>query len=368
VARLTLLLPNLGNGGAERVALTLAEEFLARGHEVDLVLAQAKGELLDHIPAGVRLFDLRATRFRKALRPLIRYLRERRPAALQVSMWPLTIVAILAVKLSATKPRVVVSDHSILSKQYGGSWLARAALKLTTRLLYPLADARICVSKGGAADLARLSGIPGEQFTVIHNPVLRPPASIAQNPALAQLLNGAEPRILTVGMLKPAKDHELLVRAFALFSKDHSAKLVILGEGELRPILEALVDELALADRVILPGFVSDPWPYYASADLFVLSSNREGFPGALMEAMLAGLPVVSTDCESGPREILDGGRLGRLVPVGDAGALAEAMATALSEPHDPGPGREHLSRLSGSSGERYLELMLGDAAMDSGG
>ncbi len=367
MARLTLLLPNLANGGAERVALTLAEEFLVLGHEVDLVLVQAKGELLDHIPTGVRLFDLRAKRFRTALRPLIRYLRERRPDALQVSMWPLTIVAILAAKLSAVKLRIVVSDHSTLSKQYGASWSAMAALKLTTRLLYPLADARVCVSKGSAADLAKISGLPGQQFTIIHNPVRQPPASILPNPALEKLWGGAERRILTAGMLKPAKNHELLIRAFALLGKGLSAKLMILGEGELRPSLEKLVDELAITEQVILPGFVSETWPYYVSADLFVLSSNREGFPGALVEAILADLPVVSTDCESGPREILDGGRLGRLVPVGDAEALAEAMTAALSEHHNPGPGREQISRLSGNSNEQYLELMLGDVPMGSG-
>ena len=367
MARLTLLLPNLGNGGAERVALMLAEEFLAHGHEVDLVLVQAKGELLGHIPTGVQLFDLRATRFRTALRPLIRYLRERRPFALQVSMWPLTIIAILAARLSGVNPRVIVSDHSTLSKQYGASWSTMAALKWTTRLLYPLAVARVCASTGSAVDLANISGLRPEQFTTIHNPVLRPPPELSSNPAVERLWNSSERRILTVGMMKEAKNHELLIRAFAHVRKDLSAKLMILGEGSLRPTLERLIAELELGEDVILAGFASDPWPYYASADLFVLSSNREGFPGVLVEAMLAGLPIVSTDCESGPREILDGGRLGRLVPVGDAEALAKAIAAALNEQHDPGPGREQISRLSGSSSKQYLDLMLGDAHVDSG-
>ncbi len=281
-------------------------------------------------------------------------------------MWPLTIIAIVAAWLSRTKPRVVVSDHSILSKQYGGSRSAMAALRSTTRLLYPLASARVCVSNGCAADLAKVSGLCAEQFTTVFNPVLRPSETLETNEAVEQLWGDAERRVLTVGMLKDAKNHELLIRAFALLGKRISAKLMILGEGELRPKLENLVVELGLKQRVILPGFASDPWPHYASADLFVLSSDREGLGNVLVEAMLAGLPIVSTDCDCGPREILQGGRLGRLVPVGDAEALADAMSAALNEPHDGDAGREQALRLSSDSGKRYLELMLGDVAGSS--
>jgi len=367
VALLTLLLPNLANGGAERVALTLAEEFLSRGHEVDVVTVLGKGELIDRLPAGARLFELQSPRIRSALLPLVRYLRERRPTSLMASMWPLTIIAILAARLGQTKSRVIVSDHSILSKQYGGSWFAMAMLRLTTRLVYPLAEARVCVSKAAASDMAKISAIPPKQFATIYNPIARRPVPVATEPAVEALWASAERRILTVGMLKGAKNHELLIRAFALLDQNQSIKLMILGEGELRPFLERLIKELGIAGRVILPGFASDPWPYYASADLFVLSSDREGLGNVMIEAMIAGLPVVSTDCE-GPREILDGGRLGRLVPIGDAEALAEAMATALGDQHDPEPGREQVFRLTANSCDQYLELMLGDAAMNSGG
>jgi len=363
LARLSLLLPNLASGGAERVALSLAEEFLSQGHEVDLVLVQAEGALISQVPAGAQLFDLRAKRLRNALRPLIHYLRERRPAAVQASMWPLTIVAIVAARLSGTKSRVVVSDHSILSQQYRGSSLTLAALKSTTRLVYPLADARVCVSQGCAADLANLSGLSRDSFSVVHNPMLRPPARLASNPAIERLWAGAERRILTVGTLKEAKNHALLIRAFALMGTDAAARLMIVGDGPLRASLDNLVDELDLGGRVLLPGETSDPWPYYASANLFVLSSDREGLPGVLMEAMLAGLPVVSTNCGTGPSEILEGGAFGRLVPVGNAQALADAMAAALAEQHDPGPGRQQALQLSQGSEERYLDLMLGHAA-----
>jgi glycosyltransferase involved in cell wall biosynthesis len=358
VARLALLLPNLGSGGAERVSLTLAANFLAAGHEVDLVLVRATGALLGEAPPGARLTDLGATRLRGAIWPLRKYLLDRRPEALLVSMWPLTVVAIIAAKLSGAPTRVLVSDHSILSRQYDGRL---APLRWTTRLFYPLAAARICVSQGAAADLSNISDIPIERFTVIHNPV-QPPALSESDPAIDALWNGAERRILTVGVLKPAKNHELLIRALARLRQTISAKLVIVGEGECRPRLEQLVRDLGLEEHVILPGYISNPWPYYASAQLFVLSSNREGFGNALVEAMLAGLPVVSTDCDSGPREILDDGKFGQLVPVGDADALVAAMAAALDRRHDAEAGRERAIRLTKDSAARYLELMLGSA------
>ena len=358
LARLALLLPSLSNGGAERVTLSLAEDFLANGHEVDLVLALGHGELASQLPGDAKVFALRAPRLRSTLMPLIRYLRKRRPFALHAPMWPLTTISIIAGRLSGVRPHIVVSDHTILSKQFGESRNAMVALRWTTKLLYPLADARVCVSRACASDLSSLSGLPKRLFTTIHNPVLRPPSSPYTREAADQLWSDAEPRLLSVGMLKPAKNHELLIRAFAIFAKGTSARLIILGEGELRPQLTDLINELGLEGRVFLPGFICDPWPYYVSADLFVLSSVREGFGNALVEAMLAGLPVVSTDCD-GPREILDDGRFGRLAPLGSAGELAKSIAEALDERHNPSAVRDRAIHLSANSTHRYLQLML---------
>jgi len=358
VTRVSFVLPNLGGGGAEKVTLTLAQEFLAEGHEVDLVTLQASGELLDAIPSGAQLFDLGVKRIRQALWPLWKYFRERRPAAVHGAMWPLTIMVIIAARLS-TRPRVVVSDHSILSMQYGGSRTVMAALRWTMRLFYPLADARVGVSQGCVRDLSRISGISEARFDTIANPVAIPQTGIIASSDAELLWGKAGRRILTVGKLKKAKNHALLIRAFARLPKSLNAKLVIMGEGELRPRLQRLIDDLGLTDSIILPGFTGDPWPYYASADLFVLSSNREGFPLVLIEAMLAGARIVSTNCGNGFAEILMDGQLGTLVPTDDATALAQAMLTALSNPHDPKPGRQHAARLCRESSDRYFELML---------
>jgi glycosyltransferase involved in cell wall biosynthesis len=136
---------------------------------------------------------------------------------------------------------------------------------------------------------------------------------------------------------------------------------MLVGNGPLEDELKALSHELNLSDRVIFAGFAADPWPYYASADLFILSSDREGYPNVLVEAMLSGTTVVSTDCGSGPRQIIDDGRCGQLVPVGDEAALADAMEEALRAPTSVDVLLDRTAQLSsGAAARRYLELLLG--------
>ncbi|MGE5721893.1 MAG: glycosyltransferase, partial [Sphingomonadales bacterium] len=359
--RLALLLPDMRGGGAERVALRLAEDFLGAGHAVDLVLMEARGELLDLLPSQVRVFDLHAPRIRSAIAPLRRYLRERRPDAIQVSMWPLTVAAVIAHRLARSRARVVLSDHIVLSKQYAHFGVVRRLLRrLSIRLAYPLADARVLVSRQAADDLARISGISRDSIDVVYNPVSRPTAA-SQPVDAAALWGDADGRIITVGSLKAQKNHALLIRSFARLRAKRRARLLILGDGPLRGELEALVASQGLSGEVLMPGFVTDPWPYYETADLFALSSDYEGYPLVLIEALRSGLTVVSTDCESGPREILDGGRYGRLVPVGDEAAFAAAMEQALAGPGDPAPLQARAEALSGQgTSDRYLQLMLG--------
>jgi glycosyltransferase involved in cell wall biosynthesis len=356
--RIAFLLPDFRIGGAERVALTLIEAFVERGMEVDLVLMRAEGELLGALPDKVHVVSLDATHIRNALLPLLRYLRDRKPDALQASMWPLTIVAILARALGRSPTRVVVSDHNNLSQQYGSSSIVLNLLRWSVRLCYPHADARVCVSSAVADDLARLAKLDRGLFEVIYNPI--PPAPELDERG-GQASAGPPRRILNVGSLKHQKNQQLLLRAFACLQLDPPAELTILGEGALRPDLERLARELGISDRVSLPGFALDTSPYYRSADLFVLSSDYEGFANVLVEAMAAGLPVVSTDCESGPREVLDNGRYGRLVPVGDVEAMTSAIEQSLAIPYDPHAQRKRAQQFRPQIAvDRYLKLLLG--------
>ena len=334
--------------------------FRAAGHGVEFVLMQRAGELLGEIPDDVRIVDLGATRVRNAIRPLVRYFKENRAGAVQARMWPLTIAAIIARGLARSKTRLVVSDHAVLTRHYAEKPLTLALLRATVRLFYPKADVRLVVADALAGDFARLSGLPRNAFTVIFNPVDAPPVNVSTTPEIETLWGDADTRILTVGSLKAQKNQALLIWSFARLRRP-GAKLMIVGAGPLETDLKNLAASLGVSDRVIFPGFAADPWPYYASAQLFVLSSDYEGYPNVLVEAMRCGLAVVSTDCESGPREILDGGRYGRLVPVGDENALAEAIEAELKAPHDPDLVRHRAEEISGAdTAQRYLDLLIG--------
>lgn len=354
------LLPDMRGGGAERVALTLATEFVRRGHKVTLLLGKADGELLPLLPDEVQVLDLRADRVRSMLRPVQGYLARERPDALLAFMWPLTIIAVLAAKLARSSARVVVSDHAVLSRQYA-AWGRghRLALSSSIRLLYPLAHARLQVSEGAAEDLAQLGGLERAAIQVIHNPVPGPGGPVRTDPRVEALWPGQGPRLLAVGSLKGEKDHPLLLRAFARLPEELGARLMILGEGSLRAELEALSSSLGVSERAAFPGFAADPWPFYASADLFVLSSSQEGFGNVIVEALHAGLKVVSTDCPHGPSEILAGGRYGALVPTGDEQALAEAITRALGEPADADRARGRAKVFAGEAAFAAYERVL---------
>ena len=306
------MLPSLIFGGVERMRVGLAAEFQARGYGVDFVLVREEGPLLDAVPAGARVVDLGSPPLRGAVRPLARYLRAERPAAVLAAMWPLTSIAVAA-GLVAGRPRTVVSDHNTMSNQsFSAGAVNRAAMWATIRTTYPLAAARVAVSRGVAQDVARLGGLSPGDFTVVPNPAY-PSAVDTAGPDPWAGRDGA--RVLGVGRMKAQKDFPLLVDAFARLARQRPATLAILGEGSERAAVQQRADALGVADRVVLPGFTDRPGPWYAHADVFALSSRYEGFGNVVVEALAYGTPVVSTDCPSGPSDILDGGRWGAAGP-----------------------------------------------------
>lgn len=362
MASIAILLPDLRGGGAERVNIDLAREFIRQGHTVDFVLMQARGELLDLVPDGARVVDLKTPRVRNMIWPLRRYLQRERPNALLAAMWPLTVLAPLVHYLSSHRCTVLVSEHNALTVQYA-IWgkLHRLAMKASMALGYRLAAARVGVSGGVADDISRLSGLPRQMFSAIHNPVPTSPKPDEAAIGLAERLWACNPgaRTITVGSLKAQKNHPLLLQAFAKLDRP-DARLMFVGTGSGHNNLVTQAAHLGVADRVIFAGFHTDPSPFYATADLFVLSSDHEGFGNVIVEALGHGLPVVSTDCPSGPAEILENGRYGRLVPVGDAEALALAMEGALVANHD----REALKRRAADfapeiAAKKYLDLLF---------
>lgn len=357
---ISIILPNLRGGGVERLHILLADEFIRRGYEVDFVLFRAEGELLSEVPISARVVDLQAKRLRTVFWPLVRYLRRSCPAATLASMWPVTGLAALANAVSGVNSRVIVSEHNALSQTPAYRGWSRRLHRTFGKSIYGLCDGVVSVSEGVRQDVIAGTGLAGDQISVIYNPVrqVMRSASLA-DPDIVAWWRGGSAKLIAIGSFKPQKDFSNLLQAFARVLQTNDARLLILGEGPLRDELEALIVALGLSDRVQMPGFVSDPYPYLAQADLFVLSSAWEGLGNVILEALVCGTPVVSTDCPSGPAEILENGRYGHLVPVGDAEALAHTITKALTASHDRDLLRRRGSEFSVErAAEQYLALL----------
>lgn len=364
--RLAIFVPSMHEGGAERAMVKLSQAVAERGCSVDLVLAKAEGPHLVEVSGLVRIVDLKAPRTLSSLPALARYLRRERPAAMLCVMNHANIVALWARRLAGVSVRMIASERNTLSVSARQAVSLRARLMpWLTRRFYPWADAIVAVSGGVADDLAQVTGIPRDRIEVIYNPVVTPDLRRqAQVPVDHRWFGpGQTPVLLSVGRLRVQKDFPTLIRAFAEVRRTRLARLLILGEGPERPILEALVKELGLEQDVCLPGFIGNPYAYMARASAFILSSRWEGLPGVLIEALACGAPVISTDCPSGPREILADGRYGQLVPVGDVAAMAHAIETVLAG-STPRPASDSwLPFESGIVADQYLRLLMGERA-----
>jgi glycosyltransferase involved in cell wall biosynthesis len=336
---IAFFLPSLRGGGAERVMVNLAEGMTERGLRVDMVLTAAEGTFLGHVPDGARVVDLGARRVLRSLGPLTGYLRRERPRVLVSSMSHANLVALWAARLARRGTPVVATVHNTLTQEMQRDTpLAGVLWPHLLRVFYPWAAAVVSVSAGAADDLAAASGLPRESIEVIYNPVITPGmlAQARQPPGHPWFAPGEPPVVVAVGRLTPQKDFPTLLRAFAGVRRHRRARLVILGEGEERAALTALAGELGLSDDdVAMPGFRENAMAFMAASAVFVLSSAWEGLPTVLIEALAAGTRVVSTDCPSGPREILQNGRLGALVPVRNAPALSQAILDCLERPAD---------------------------------
>lgn len=332
--RIAFFLPTLAGGGAERVALNLLAGMLERDIPLDLVLADAEGPYLSQVPDRIRVINFGVSRVIKAVPALARYLKETQPVGLLSHMNHANMTAILARDLARVKTKLVGVEHETLSASK--SQLRRSKLFPTMmKLLYPRADAIVGVSKGVSEDLDTQLGFKPGTVKTIYNPVVDPQLiAKSQEPVAHPWFQPDSPPVfLAVGRLSFQKDFENLIQAFALVRARKPARLIILGEGETRSELEAAIAKLGISEDVSLPGFVQNPYAYMRNSTALVLSSRWEGLPTVLIEAMACGCAVVATDCPSGPHEILAAGQYGRLVPVENAPALADAMVQTLDNP-----------------------------------
>lgn len=351
--KVALFLPSLEGGGAERVNLLLAQGLKERGAEVDLVLAQARGPYLSGVPKGIRVVDLQVPRVLFSLVPLAAYLRRERPQALLSSLTHANIIALWAKGLAQGPTKVFVAEHTPLrANRLGTVSLREQAAHTFLQWVYPRAEGVVAVSKGLAEELVEVFRVPRDKVRVIYNPVVSEELFRKAEEALLHPWFGPNqpPVFLAVGRLSREKNFSLLLRAFARVRRRIPSRLLILGEGQERSHLEALVEDLGLLEDVSLPGFVPNPYPFMSKAAAFVLSSRYEALPTVLIEAMALGTPVVATDCPFGPREILEEGQWGRLVAVDDEVGLANAMQEVLEKK----PSLEEQERMRKLAVERF--------------
>ncbi len=365
-----LFMAGFSSGGVPRVVLNLAEGLREVVDRVDLVTVRGSGPLAHAVPRGVRHTVLRAGGDRPprlhGKREVLwsagrfgGYLRRETPDVVLSAGNYVNCSAVAGRRLARRPVPIVVSHHAQLAVEAAHKPFVRWGV----RHLYPRADRVVAVSRGVAEDLEQSGGLDGAQVTTIYNPVVRNDFSERMRAPVDHpwLTRKTWPVILGMGRLHPQKDFPTLLRAFARVRRERPARLLLLGESKTsgaRAALQNLARRLGVSGDVSIPGFVPDPLPYFARSDLFALSSAWEGFGNVLVEAMACGCPVVSTDCPSGPAEILAAGRYGPLVPVGDDVALAAAMLERLARD----PERDALARRAehfsvARSAKSYLEV-----------
>ena len=338
---IAFLLPDLEWSGLGRVAVNLAKEISSRGISVDLVVGSATGVFLKEIPPQIRIVDFerqiqpRLQSALKILLPLRRYLQIEKPTALVCNLYTCNVVTLMAKMLVRSKVKLVLVEQIILyeKQEKKQQKLQERFLPILMRWLYPSADKVVACSQGLARDLEIYLGFNHGKIDVIYNPVIDEKLAEKANLFVEHpwFNKGEIPVVLGAGRLVRQKDFATLIRAFALVKKEQKVRLVILGEGQLKNQLLTLVGQLNLENDVAILDFVENPYAYMAKSAVFVLSSGWEGFGNVVAEALAAGAPVVSTNCPSGPAEILDNGKYGELVAVGNSQGMAEAILRVLS-------------------------------------
>ena len=360
----TFFIASLEGGGAQKVVVNLANNLVdLTGHPVHVVLVRKQGVFLKDLRPEVEVFDLRQRRALRSIFPLVRYFKDYKPAVFCASQDYTNVCAIVAWFFSGRPCRMVVREDSVVRKPSGNiaRFSRESALELFMRFCYPKACAVVAISRGVAKSLVERNICSDEKIHVIGNPVELLPEGVFYNEIDPSPIPLKGPFICAIGRLEEVKGFGNLLRAFSRL-EDKNLQLVILGEGKLRGDLERCSKQLGIDSRVHMPGFVDSPEQVLAKASLFVLSSRWEGFGNVIVEALSLGVPVVSTDCPGGPREILYDGLLGHLVPPDDSEALALAISDALNSPR--GTKESRMSRASDFSSEKITEKYLRDVLM----
>jgi glycosyltransferase involved in cell wall biosynthesis len=360
--KIALFIPSLRGGGAEKIFVNLANGFIEKNLKVDLVLAQKEGPYLKDLSEKINIINLNKKRILFSLLPLIKYLKKEKANILISALSHANIIALMANFLINNKVKIIVTEHNPISiKNNKLSFLKKILTKFFIKKLYKKAKGVVAVSQGVADDFVETLNISKNNLFTIYNPIniLDIKEKSKQEIYHKWLNDNKHETIIAVGRLAIQKNFLLLIKAVEIVRKKIDIKLIILGEGEERNNLENLIKELNLQDSIDLVGFVDNPYAFLSKSNVFILSSIHEGLPTVLIEAMACGTPVVSTDCPSGPSEILEDGKYGKLVPVNDPEALAKAIIETLNNPIDSKKLQKRANFFSvENSVNKYLEII----------
>ncbi len=336
---IAFFLKSINGGGAERAVIALAGHIAKRGYAVDLVVGDGEGDLRGEVSAEVNLVDFRIGSSLLVFCKLLAYLRNKKPTAVLAALEPSNIILVSAARLIAYKGRTIISQHSMLQNRLDECGVVkRIAVENLQFLLYPRADKVISVCRAAVDDLHLELRIPKKKIITIHNSVDVENIQRLADESLADdwYLQGEAPLILSVGSFRQLKDRTTLVKAFAIANARRPLRLVILGKGAEKHRIESLIAELKLADRSYLPGFEPNPYKWMQRAAVLVSSSTTEGCPVNILEALALNTPIVATDCPGDTAVLLEHGKWGRLVPIGDAARMAAAILESLDDPALP--------------------------------
>lgn len=350
---ITFCIPTLYGGGAEKVTMLLANELCERGWNITFLMSRVEGPYLERLNKNVQIVPLQYKNISKNVFAIAKYLREKKPSIFYSSMTYVNVVAGLAIILSNYRGKVIFSEHSNLStRNKNNPGFLSKVITLIAKVVYKRANVIVCVSEGVKEDL-KITFPELKNVKVIFNP-------IENYYTQKRELNNNIFRIVSMGRIDKEKNFALLIRAFSIVVNKCAGlgkklELYILGDGNEKENLKLLIKDLNLENNVVLPGFMNNPAEILSSSNLFVLSSNREGFGNVIVEALSCGLPIISTDCPSGPSEILKRGKLGKLVPVNDVGSMADSIMETITSGIEISTPQQRMERANDFSVEKIV-------------
>lgn len=340
MAKISIVLHDLRGGGAEKMMVRLANQLAEKGDNVEMILLTAGGVNKPFLSELVTLVELNSARTLSAFAPLRKHLKASNPDGILAALTHVNVITSVVCASLGWLSRLSVSERNTFSldRKVNSGLVMKTTYAIAPFIYRFIPNPVIAVSKGVADDLVACSVVRQKDVCTASNPVITQETRHAatQNAKHPWLMNKTGNVVVAVGRLSDQKGFDMLIDAFANVAKETDARLVIFGEGELRPELQHKIEQHHISQSVDLAGYTDNPIAEIKQADLFVLSSRFEGSPNVLVEAMSVGCKVVAFDCPSGPLEILDGGSVAPLVEYKNVSALAQAMATELASENTP--------------------------------